>query len=59
VSGGTSAAVGAPARRSLRPDTDVVLCHDAPGSQSARKSASQAHLRRVESMLERQVRRSG
>lgn len=38
---------------SFSPSLVAVLCHDAPDSAEARRSASRAHLRWVESMLER------
>ena len=47
-----STSVGTPTRRPLAPSTVAVLCHDARDSQAARKAASPAHLRWVESMLD-------
>ncbi len=40
-------------RNPFAPTHVAVICHDAPDSQPARKAAAQAHLRYVESILDR------
>jgi hypothetical protein len=37
----------------FKPSHVVIVCHDKPGSQPARKAAAQEHLRYVESVIDR------